>query len=115
MTASNTYMKGKLISHSINYKHIIALLDRANLRESMKSISRVNTFKRTSTGRQTRTQREKKTSNGVMDKSFVDNIEATGLMPAPTVESVLSGASSRQGLLYRWTEHSILSMSTKGF
>ena len=81
-----------------NYKHIIALLDRANLRESMKSISRVNTFKRTSTGRQTRTQREKKTSNGVMDKSFVDNIEATGLMPAPTVESVLSGASSRQGL-----------------
>ena len=93
-------MKGKLISHSINYKHIIALLDRANLRESMKSISRVNTFKRTSTARQTRTQREKKTSNGVMDKSFVDNIEATGLMPAPTAESILSAASSRQGLLY---------------
>ena len=92
-------MKGKLISHSINYKHIIALLDRANLRESMKSISRVNTFKRTSTARQTRTQREKKTSNGVMDKSFVDNIEgATGLMPAPTAESILSRASSRNNV-----------------
>ena len=91
-------MKGKLISHSINYKLIIALLDRANLRESMKSFSRVNTFKRTSTARQTRTQREKKTSNGVMDKSFVDNIEATGLMPAPTAESILSRASSRNNV-----------------
>ena len=33
-----------------------------------------------------------------MDKSFVDNIEATGLMPAPTAESILSRASSRNNV-----------------
>ena len=40
-----------------------------------------------------------------MDKSFVDNIEATGLMPAPTAESILSRASSRQGHFKIWTKH----------
>ena len=66
-------------------------IDRANLRESMKSISRANTFKRTSSTRQTRATM-KKISN------VCDGNDATGLMPPPTADSFLSRASSRNNV-----------------
>ena len=89
-----SYLLLNLIKVSKNLEYAPFFL-RANLRESMKSLSRVNTFKRTSTTRQTRTH--KKPSNGV-EKSFGDNDGCTGLIPPPTADSVLSRASSRNNV-----------------